>query len=92
MRGNAREVSLSSHAIDRFIERHRRFATRRAAARELERALADARYVEYVPADHTEIWSVLDGILIIVDDRGTVRSVLPREAHRTNRRPLYRAS
>lgn len=80
---------ITEHAIDRYIERHRKGWARPDARRELIREASTASLHE-VPTGADPIWITSSGRLLVVSIDGTVRTVLPMGSRATNRRPRRR--
>ena len=78
--------SVTAHAVERYIERHRPGWAFYAAEEELLREAATATFKEH-PAGEDAIWETRSGRLLVVRGDGAVATVLPRGARRANRRP-----
>ena len=69
-------TAITSHAIDRYIERWRPGWPRLTAAQELRQQLHRAVFVEH-PAGEDAIWRTPRGCLLMVRRDGVVATVLP---------------
>jgi len=76
----------TTHAIERYIQRHRQGWTFENARVELLREAATAVLQERV-AGEEPIWRCASGRLLVVSCDGAIRTVLPMDAMRPNRRP-----
>lgn len=78
---------ISLHAVDRYMERHFIGSDRNDAIAELRYLLPGAEFVEAVESERQSIWKLLTGALIVVDETGLVRTVLPEDTSKTRYRP-----
>jgi len=84
--GVSRPLTVTAHAIRRYIERWRpgwKFAD---AELDLRRE-ADRALLHECPAGSDPIWRTPRGCLLVVSGDGAVRTVLPPKSFAPNRRP-----
>lgn len=79
-------ISLTQHAVKRYIERHRPGWSEDAARKELLREMRGAVLYER-PAGEDPIYITQRGVLLVVSLDGAVRTVLPAGHALRNRRP-----
>ena len=79
-----RPISLDEdgHSLTRYIERWHPHMHPRDARKQLEAQLITARFIECESGNDQSIWRLQEGVLIVVDDHGVVKTVLPREAQK----------
>jgi hypothetical protein len=79
---NPRPTTLDAagHALSRYIERWHPDVHPRDARLRLEGYFSSADFVEREDGNAQSIWKTSEGALLVVDDHGVVRTVLPRDA------------
>ena len=79
---NSRPAALDAegHALSRYIERWHPNLHPRDARLRLEGYFLSANFVEREDGNAQSIWRTSEGALLVVDDHGVVRTVLPRGA------------
>jgi hypothetical protein len=82
----SKPTSLTNHAIERYIERHRQGWSWEAARSDLFREMRGAVLYEQPPGEDP-IYRTQSGRLLVVSLDGAVRTVLPAGSRATNRRP-----
>jgi hypothetical protein len=77
---NPRPAALDAegHALSRYIERWHPGMHPRDARQRLEGHFLSADFVEREDGNAQSIWRTSEGTLLVVDDHGVVRTVLPR--------------
>lgn len=80
-------LDIDGHSLSRYIERWCPPEHPRDSRKRLEALLPDAAFVEREDGNAQSIWQLPGGILIVVDDHGVVRTVLPRGSRRRMLRP-----
>ena len=71
-------LDVEGHALSRYIERWHPNMHPRDARLRLEGYFPTADFVEREDGNAQSIWRTVEGALIVVDDHGVVRTVLPR--------------
>lgn len=73
-------LDAEGHALSRYIERWHPELHPRDARLRLEGCFLSADFVEREDGNTQSIWKTSEGALLVVDDHGVVRTVLPRGA------------
>lgn len=83
--------TITDHAYERWKERWRSAWSWAVAKQDLQDRIKQAIFVEEDPGNATSFWRLPEEggrhPLIVVDGFGEVKTVLPREATKPNRRP-----
>lgn len=82
----ARPLTVTAHAVKRYIERWRNGWTSTEARKDLLREAERAELHE-CPAGSDPTWRTPRGCLLVVSGDGAVRTVLPPKSFAPNRRP-----